>query len=828
MKLVINSTDFSTIGTALYFSNSNPNTKFLPSWIISGEETGTGFDYLGDLKMINDLENPLLYQNKYFSIDNLRYFAYPSPELFVENGQKTTNTPLNYSSVYYCGSKERLLDGDFAEYDFPFLVDKYKFNNNLKIQYLDRDSQDILGYDVSELTELENILFPTVYDTQTLPTQRNYFGMVSIGTYTLFVFMVPPNVRKIELYEGTVLGSRLSTIKTNYDYRIRSYSKYDPEKTYNKNNTVVYSGGTWKAKENGITGDWDETKWTFVNDFIQPSLSIYLGPDYLWSLCPNDWYQANPSTWGEAIRYIPQSKKYLHSLDEISSEKFLWMVITDSGEVADINLSYNIWKTSKINPERNKWKYALRNDEYWGTRSNLSILENRSKITLDCRSDTILSTDTVGEELQPILRRKLKGLGLLQYDETKIYNTGDKVRHQGRLWRAEEDGITGDWDETKWIEIVEYYSPFCTYRLGERVKYGSAVYESLCDLNLGNRPGLSSKWVLSENTTNFFTSRINIAINPSNAGRIVPGGQVRIDGSESDKYFTIYENLGYKLDPINTCSPRTGEYLVGTEILESDIQVEGGTMRKKIVVVPSTLFDTLIKSGNLIFNFNESPSKINLFGDYKGVLTGYSTSGFGWTYNNENIELIMSPPGSVDTSTNVIAGTDIILTTVISGTNTPIKNNKIKKAISRYTDKYGVTRIKDLKVEGNKIYDTVNFSTADYILYFGENTVMIDCIEGLKLFEMNDNRIEVPYMGDGIFRFYPRQETGNYLKVYVGENSCTHFRDNSNVTTPLPILSDVCSSCKVSSDGIAPDGRHRYKVVFTGLTGTALLKIEYE
>lgn len=800
MKLVINSTDFSTIGTALYFSNSSDNAKFLPSWIISDEEIGTGFEYLGDLKMINDLENPILFQNKYFSVDNLRYFAYPSPELFVTNGQKTVDTPLNNPSVYYCGNKERLLDGDFAEYDFSFLVDKYKFNNNLKIQYLDKESQDILGYDVSELTEMEKILFPTAYetfDTNYLLTaggtrintgggnrllwrepesvapeviyRRNYFGMVTIGTYTLFVFTVPPYVRKIELYEGTVLGSDLSLINTNYDYRIRDYSKYDPEKTYSRDNIVVYSGSTWKALVDGITGDWDATKWKFVNKFIQPSLSIYLGPDYLWSLCPSDWYQADPSSWGSAIRYLPTSKKYLKGMDEITSEKILWMVITDSGQLLDINLSYNSWSTDKVNPERNKWKYSLRNDEFWSTKDNMSLLKDKSGILLDGRSNTILSTEKV--ETHPILSRKMKKFDLNYYDEDRSYITGEKVRYLGKLWKALQNVPAGEVPEegsVYWTTLEQVYSPYCTYRLGERVLFNGEVWESLCDLNLGNRPDCSRQWIPRNSTTNFFTTRVNVIVNPSGAGRITPGGQIRIEG---EKVFSVYETLGYELESVNrACSSETGSYLSDVSIETDSVAVEGGIMDRKKVRIGSTSVEPILDSGKLIFNFKATPTIITINGMYGDNLYQYSA----WNFNNERIKLTSTPSETVSNTLSINPGTTLILSP-----STTLVNNKFTKVMSTYTDRYGVTRVKQLSLSGNTVEDFIDFSSATYTFYIEKNEVVIDCTIGLSEFEMEDNRIEVDYNENGYFRFYPRASQGSRdILVAINDTDTIKIKPN--------------------------------------------------
>ena len=806
MKLVINSTDFSTIGTALYYDNP----KFMPSWIYNSEPP-QGYTKGGTIDMPNDLGSAYGFKDIYFGVDEDRYYAFPTPELF-SSSLNFRKADYKYSEVYYHGSKDKILERDFAEYDFSFLVDKYKFNDNLKIQFLDNASKDILGYKVNELSTIENILFPSLYSTRETANQRKYFGTAIIGTYTLFLFPVPRGVRKVELYEGTVLD--LNEAGYNYDYRNLVYQDFDATKNYRRNDCAVYQEKLWKAKQNISAGDWNETKWTEI-EYPKPILSIYLGPDYMWTSCDPNFYMSDPEIWDLGFRYLPNSKKHLKGMDEIESDKILWMVITDSGQLLDINLSYNSWASDKVNPERNKWKYSLRNDEYYATKNNMPLVKDKSGILLDGRSSTILSTETV--DTHPLLTRKMKKFDLLYFDPTQTYNTGDRVRYLGKLWKALEDIEPGDWDETKWEVLEQAYSPYCAYRLGERVLFNGYLWESLMDLNLGNRPDCSKAWILADSTDNFFTSRVNVIVNPSGAGRVVPGGQVRVSEGMGSKRFSIYETLGYKLESDSTkvCSPEVGEYLDDVGISIDNVAVEGGSIDKKVVTVNEG-WDKVIESGKLIFNFKETPSTITLQGVYNDTVLPYSS----WLVNNERISLKMTPSGTVGNTVSIAPGNTLILSPI-----QPLVNNRFKKVISTYTDRYGVIKTKELELSGNTVMDNIDFSEATYTFYIEKNYMILDCSVGLENFELEDNRIEVAYGSTGTFRFYPRQELRQEdIRVTLNNTDTIIISPGGSISysNPGKSLLGVCDSYQavlVSS---------YYELRFTNLISSVDIKITYE
>ena len=770
MKLVINSTDFSDIGTALYYTRDN---KFLPGWIYDTkfwlEETR--YEYSGDVEMPNELESAGGYISSdkigYFTVDSKRYYAFSTPELLYLNPASLSVSGYRCKDRLYHGSKSKILLRDFSEYDFSFLVDKYKFNDKLRLKFLDNASKELIGLNVSELTKLEEILFPTLLNTEEVDEPIEYFGTTIIGTYTLFLFPVPRGVRKVELYEGTN-----KNIDVDYDYRL-------------------LCGGDITDK---------------------PALSIYLGPDYRWSNNSASEYIVDPNTWDNGYRILASSKDYLRGMDEIESDKILWLVITDSGQLLDINLSYNSWSSDKVNPERNKWRYSLRNDEFWSTKNNTSIIDTKNKILLDGRSNTILSTEGVSNH--PILSRKLKKFDLSPFNRDQIYNTGDLVRFRGRLWESLVDNnntVPGE-EGSDWIEKLQSFSPFCSYRLGDRVLYNNQVWESLCDFNSGERPDISKKWILAESTEDMFTSRVNVIVNPSGAGRVVPGGQVRIDPSIPEKIFTIYENLGYSLESVDrACSSNNGTYLQNTVIATSNIAVQDGSIDRKMVTISSSDYDSIIRTGRLIFNFKPTTTNILLQGQYDGIIYPYMT--WGSRFNNESIRLKLGD--QVINSNSISISPNQILE--IEPTQ-ELFNNKFSKIVSKYKDRYGITRMKELEIIDNKITDFIDFSEATYTFYISKNEMLISCIEGYTYFDLEDNMVSIPYGGTHTFYFKPHTNDiqADHLEIEI-ENQNILMPINGAPQTVLGI--GIGTLSYIPSTGI-------YNIIFTNIIHDINLKIK--
>ena len=81
--------------------------------------------------------------------------------------------------------------------------------------------------------------------------------------------------------------------------------------------------------------------------------------------------------------------------------------------------------------------------------------------------------------------------------------------------------------------------------------------------------------------------------------------------------------------------------------------------------------------------------------------------------------------------------------------------------------------------------DFIDFSSATYTFYIDKNEMIIDCTIGLSEFEMEDNRIEVPYGETGYFKFYQRDTS-------VGSDIVVTLNDIDTITIPasqVPIYS---------------------------------------
>lgn len=901
MNLIINSTDFSNICTAIYYSSS----KFLPSWLVSDvipkDSDGNEYTCLNlddSIDMINELPCPFDPENEigtgeYYRIDEGRYYAFISPEIKTSDFQAELNRfvsdnpeQIRPKKVYYHGSKNRIIERDFAEYDFSWLVDKGKFNEKLKIQYLDDDGKDLIGKKVEELSKLEDILFPTSYQItqydntktynkndivsdggkyyksevndntgnninnedywkETELVKRNYYGTTQIGTNTIFVFPTESEITKIELYDDIIQESDLG-FYTDYDYRVltsENYVEYDPEGEYSIGDIVKFEdeGGKnitlFVSLENSNIGHDPQENYgpddiIWWREIKKPCLSIYLGSNYCWDKTDSQKYLINPSIWADNFsngsannnfRITPTLDEYFKGLDELRSDKIVWMVLTDTdpGQALNINLSYNSWSSDKVNPERNKWKYSIRNDEFWSTKDNMSIVTDKSGIIVDGRSSTILATEKI--DTHPILTKKLKQFNLLAYHKNQAYNRGDKVRHDGKLWECiqsyqvqepepEIDQHEPGEDTETWVEILDNYSPYCAYSCGEFVIFDNKIWESLDNNNLGNRPDYSKKWIFRYNVDDpsiirngridverlenpsYLNTQISILINPTGAGRVSPAGQITLDtDSENSKIFMVFENMGYELKPADQC--------VTTELPNNeennaytDVQVEenndneatringvviatGIGIRKVILRNISGNLSNLLSTRKLIFNFREINSGIKISGVYED--RNYTFNGQWNPVTNLNLPILT--PEQIIIENNEYSqhiGEDIKITRPLDETY------KVTKIISRYIDNSGNTITEelseDLEVRGSDqvmcMTDRVNYREANYIYYFDKNTNKISCVVGLEKFEMTDNMVDIPYGENHIFKFYPRDLT-RYSNIKVS------FSDNINPDT---------------------------------------------
>ena len=340
------------------------------------------------------------------------------------------------SEVRYLGTNEILDNNDFAEYEFSYLVDKYKFNSNLLINHLDNSSRNIIGKNVSVSTVLENCLFPsTIVDKES--STFSYFGAATYHSNKFFSFDLDNGVYKIELYDDY--------LDSNY---LDKFYEYD---------ALVYSN---------------------LEISVDPAIIVYLGPDRNDKYNNSGWYYSGDNVhnidYGGALTY----KKLL---DEINYRKVVNLYLPKDYQLdAEINISLEAWKDDIKNPNRNTHNTILRNDDYYRLISKIDPIQekNFTNLKYDINSMSLVSNTEISPIKDcPILLRKAKMFGYDTGDSNIIkypdwvnsirYRSGDKVYFEGLVWESLTNNnigncplLSSDWEEVD--KLTNYY----TTRLG--------------------------------------------------------------------------------------------------------------------------------------------------------------------------------------------------------------------------------------------------------------------------------------------------------------------------------------------------------------------------
>lgn len=556
MRLIINKSDFKGIGTAVFYKRH----KFFPSdFNIIPEEERNELNFISDL-------------------------------------------------VKYHGSNQNFPSINFAEYDFSYLVNKYKFDNKLLITELDRYSQELIGKNIDDTSKIEKILFPTLVDDVS-NNELSYFGSLKVNNRNIFFFDTPENYDKIEIYDG-VLNSNIGE-----DYFI----EYDYLK---------------------LSGLYENTR-------IIPPIVLYLGPENTLLNNPSNMYYDGDVLKGIKNREEAGGKRindleYSRLIDEMFGMKIVYLLLTTSNNsVLDFNVALNAWNNNN-NPDRNKWKYNIRNDEYYSAKNNIEIVKNDHNIYIDKKSDTILGNYTI-DSLCPIKTKKLNKLYCQDYSETKEYSLGEEVNYLNQIWTSNISFNIGNypgegsnyWSLSDSEYIGQYYSPYRKYMKGEKTKYlidpesnKFMVWESLTDNNLGNDPLLSPKWILSKKLLDFKTNIIYLYTNPNNTGSVLnPNTQVTVYSS-TNVDFTIDEGLGYVFDKMSLINKDNTviELVPGVDYTYTEF-ISENTYNKYVSINDWSEIiniDSIKYSDSLIFNFTESPSILNLKFSKDGVIYNLS------------------------------------------------------------------------------------------------------------------------------------------------------------------------------------------------------------
>lgn len=615
-----------------------------------------------------------------------------------------------FYKVLYHGTTKNIDFVDFAEYDFKYLLEKNKFNNTQIINYLDNQSKLLIGTNVNDLDRLSSIILPTNSDKDSSVEKSvyDYFGTLTLVNQTLFLFNIDPSVYRVELYD--------KVLDTNY---------------------------TLSSEVNGIN------KGFLDSDFIKlypdkytqeesqsPVMIIKFGPEDTCPNNPNSMYYKGAKRPGPGIR-IP-NLEYSKLWDEISCSKVLWADLSSDKDIKELNLSLNSWINNE-NPNQNKNRFNLRNDEFHAKKNTVNIFEKieGTDFIEDKRSGLILGNKKIDKH--PILSKKLSHISI--YD----------------------------------------YSPKISYKKSEIIKYNERYWVSLVDNNQGNIPGISMEWVEKSQLENSITPRITLIMDPVVGGSTIPSKHVTIeDESKKTVSFKVIPSIGYDLVKNKDSESEesyplyyydaNGNKTKFTDYNRIDHISNNESWVEYIITGEETdsPWETLLNSKNarLYFGFEKVTPTIKILGSFDGTqVIPYNE----WDNNKATLK-------------NCYVGDEVVTVDINSSIEADL-NKKVKMVFSPSTDYYmssgivsykisGKTKTREINVvDNNTIEEIVNFTTAEFIFNFeSRKYVRYDLYVG---YEVSDVYELVGLDTDYTTRFYSSTgfDSFDHLEITLLDNS---------------------------------------------------------
>ena len=637
--------------------------------------------------------------------------------------------------IQYQGSKSRLSGMDFAEYDFSYFIEKYKFNDNFLISLLDDQSKDLVGKNIDDLEKIESVLFPTLKANKSISGKQinyDYFGTALIANQNFLLFDTPgrnsdsPGYYKIELYEEVL-------------------------------------------ESNNETGGFIEYELLKKLELsaVAPSVTIILGPSRNVKNNQPDMYfpYDTLNDRSESLGIV----EYRKLREEVNCSKIVYLYLTKENEVLDINLAYKSWVDSN-NPNRKAKDYIIRNDEYYSTRNNIDILENLedSDFWFDSNSGTLVGNSEHDHTKEcPLLRKKLVKSNSNFYSPYVRYNKGDIVRYgsdpsgEPYYWESLVDNnyhtnpfISSDWIES--TRINNYFTRrinILIYPLGA----GSSI------------PG-GSITVNSENQAVSFTIQSN------------PGYNIYYRSKDLSDEMNHHIDSCYLTNPGKENSVQfRSEDEEGNIVWTYSSKDSGGVIVETITVNKWKPFFELDETGaykynDLIFNFGIAKSFISfeatdgvITGDYKDWGDYFGEPGFKIdnivTISSEGVE--NSPNSSEIERTNKLAidsGSKIVMLVP------ELSSHSIDYIESSYRvgNNIGKKKIYPRILNNNsfEFSDIINFSEATYLFKLVAKTLTIK-VGKFDGYIVNEVISRVKYGNDYLFRFYSTSDSGSFNKLTI-------------------------------------------------------------
>lgn len=217
---------------------------------------------------------------------------------------------------------------------------------------------------------------------------------------------------------------------------------------------------------------------------------------------------------------------------EISSSKVYWILISPSGKVTDINLSYKA-ASLNINPFRNLHEVFLRNDDL-GQEPEI-VRKVSGDLVFDNNSGVLLGNKSISSDNTPIYNYRKSLLDLSDIGSTfedklpRYYHKGELVYWGGYIWRSLIDNNPNFYNfeaitelsNKRWMKIdqvseaITYMTEYPQeFNYGDIVEYNGKYYKSLIDKNR-NYTSLSIKYPSYSDQT-WVINKLNLSVDNDN------------------------------------------------------------------------------------------------------------------------------------------------------------------------------------------------------------------------------------------------------------------------------------------------------------------------
>lgn len=344
--------------------------------------------------------------------------------------------------VLYLSSNDRFSGYDDIEYDFSFLIEKHKYNDNQKLENLDPISKVILGKELEDLVLAEKMIVPsnTIPD-EGITDKISYFSSSIVSNNKFIILNIEKDIYKIELYEGVIDSNNSEGDFIDYD-----------------------------------TGE--ATK--------KPISTIILGLEKKDNLNESVKYESDKSNFNKTL-WEENKVEYMKLLDEIRGNKFICISLSEEGsDNLKVNLAYDSWLKDSKNPLRNLNKYLLRNDDFYFILNNTNPVKEVGNYLIDSNTGTVLSNTLTPIELSgktSILEMKRKRIleDSLVWNNSVNYSQGDIVECNGVRYESLKKNnidnfppLSSAWEVES--ELTSYFTTRITVRAEEG--YGCSIFPS--------------------------------------------------------------------------------------------------------------------------------------------------------------------------------------------------------------------------------------------------------------------------------------------------------------------------------------------------------------